>query len=408
MQTDADVIIAGGGPAGSMAAYFLAEKGIQVILLEKSTFPKYKVCGGGLTHKILNEIPFSLLPVIETTIYAVRFSCNFREVFFRESKDPIMYCTMRGELDNFLLQKAKEMGSAVKMNQQVTKFTEEDNGISVYTKEQVFRTKILIGAEGATGIVARTAGLHAHLNHGMAWEAEIKSDPDDLARYSQTVFLDWGTFPGGYAWIFPKKDHFSIGVGGPASLSKDMLSYYELFQKSLVQDVNSPVIRFSETLSMKAWPIPVRMKKSKFHSGSVLVTGDAAGLGDPLTGEGIFYAIRSGRIAAEVCSDFLSGRTRTLDPYTQQINDELMPELLEAGRIKHIFNAVPRKIHHFVRDNDRAWRAFAKILRGERKYTEVRNGFGKWKHIWGLICYISGIIGKWKEERTKVRRLKAF
>jgi flavin-dependent dehydrogenase len=153
---------------------------------------------------------------------------------------------------------------------------------------------------------------------------------------------------------------------------------------------------------LQSWPIPVRTKKSRFHSGRVLITGDAAGLGDPLTGEGIYYAVRSGKLAAETCSEYLSGKMKTLDIYSEKINDELMTELLEANRIKHLFNAFPLKIHSFVGQSDRAWRAFGKILRGERGYADVYKGFGKWRHLWKVVCFISGMI----EKHNKMRFLR--
>ena len=99
-------------------------------------------------------------------------------------------------------------------------------------------------------------------------------------------------------------------------------------------------------------------QKALFHNGLVLVTGDSAGLGDPLTGEGIYYAVRSGKLAAQACVDHLSGKTGAIAGYTESINDELMNELTEANRIKALFNTVPLTIHHWVKTNDRAWSAF--------------------------------------------------
>ena len=88
-----------------------------------------------------------------------------------------------------------------------------------------------------------------------------------------------------------------------------------------------------------------------------------------------------------------------MDIYSKKINDELMTELLEANKIKYIFNAVPLKIHSFVGNSDSAWRAFVKILRGERRYEDVRKGFGKWKHFWNMACFIARILEKRKEKR---------
>ena len=402
MILDADVIVVGAGPAGSLAAYTLASSGLQVIVLEKSLFPRYKVCGGGLTHKILKEIPFDLSPVIERTIHSFRFSYNYGHVFTRQTVDPLMYCTMRGDLDNFLLQKAINAGSIVRMGEQLTSFLQDASGVTVTTKTKSYHTRLLIGAEGSSGVIARTSGLRDNVEMGLAWEAEVTASQEDIIRFSETVFLDWGTLPGGYAWVFPKRDHFSIGVGGPASLSKTMMTYYDSFVKSISREKDDPSgngICLLETLSKASWPIPVRTRKGLFHHGCVLITGDEAGLGDPLTGEGIYYAVRSGKMAAESCVDFLSGRINSLANYTEKVNNELMTELLEANNIKHVFNAAPLKIHSLVNQNDRAWNAFGKILRGERWYADVRKGFGKWMHFWNLVCFISGMIEKYKEKR---------
>ena len=424
---DADVIIAGAGPAGSIAAYELATQGIKVLILEKSNFPRYKVCGGGLTHKIINEIPFDVSKVIESTIHTVQFSNNFKNAFTRTSENPLIYCTMRDRLDDLLLREAINAGAEIDFQQQVIAINYEHNGVIVSTKSGFYKARLIIGADGASSIVARSRGLRRNIEQGLAWEAEIFTDPCILAKYSDTVFLDWGTFLGGYGWVFPKKDHFSIGVGGPARLSKQMIPYYYKFLEYIdLGDSRHPALgtRYSvtdsenreprtknrvpsteyqvpRTLSLKSWPIPVRTKKGNFHADRAIVVGDAAGLTDSLTGEGIYYAIRSGKIAAVSCQSFLNGETTSLKSYSDRVNDELMTELLEGNKIKHIFNTVPSKIHCFVRDSDRAWRAFGKVLRGERSYKDVKLGFGKWRFFWNLAAFLSGFLEKWKQNQYR-------
>ena len=399
MTPDADVIISGAGPAGTLAAYELASKGISVLLLEKSRFPRYKVCGGGLTHKILQEIPFDLSPVFETSIHTVHFSCGFREQFTRHSDEPLIYCSMRDRMDQFLLDKALKAGARVLFGEQVMEVSQDIVRVRIKTKSGSHTAKILIGADGASSAVARQAGLRENILPGLAWEAEIKADEEVVKRFSQTVFLDWGAFPGGYGWVFPKGDHFSVGVGGPAALSKWMMPYYDRFLEYFRQNLQASVNREIrlETLSLKSWPIPVRMGKSNFHAGRILVAGDAGGLSDPLTGEGIYYAVKSGKMAARSIREYLEGSASNLESYSSEINSLLMPELLEANKIKHIFNTVPLKIHRFVRDSDRGWRAFGKVLRGERNYADVRMGFGRWKSLWESACRASRWISGMKE-----------
>ena len=396
MTTDADVIIAGAGPAGSLAAYELAQHGVSVLILEKSRFPRYKVCGAGLTHKILKEIPFDVSPVFETRIHTFIFSSGFKNVFSRNSPDPMIYCTMRDKFDACLLDKAITAGARIRYGEKVTEVQQDSSSVSVITRSGTFWTKLVIGADGASSAVARSARLRENIMSGLAWEAEIKVDTSAVKTFSKTVFLDWGAFPGGYGWVFPKGDHFSIGVGGPANLSKWMMPYYRNF---IVYLETTSGIKVLETMSLKSWPIPVRIKKSRFHRERVLVAGDAAGLTDPLTGEGIYYAIRSGKLASAACYDYLQGNESSLESYTWAVNKELMNELLEANHIKNIFNTVPLKIHLFVRDNERAWRAFGKVLRGERWYADVRMGFGKWQFLWGAACKVSQWISDIREKR---------
>ena len=143
------------------------------------------------------------------------------------------------------------------------------------------------------------------------------------------------------------------------------------------------------------------MKRGNFHNGRVLVAGDAAGLTDPLTGEGIYYAIRSGKLAAESCINYLHSSAPSLSTYSKTVNQLLMNELLEANRIKYLFNTVPLKIHRFVHDSDRAWRAFGKVLRGEKSYADVSNGFGRWKILWGFVCHLAQGFSWFAEKRFK-------
>jgi len=392
MERDADVIISGAGVAGSIAAYHLQKSGLSTLILEKSAFPRYKVCGAGLTHKILSILPFDPRPVIHTTIHSFRFSSGFDDVFTRTSESPLMYCTMRDEFDAFLLEHAVAAGAMVHTSEKVTEVKQDAGGVLVKTSKAEYRGAFLIGADGASSRVARTFGLNKHIEWGMAWEAEVRSGPEMTEKYKDTVFLDWGTFPGGYAWIFPKKDHFSIGIGGPAHMAKRMPAYYDNFLAS----TGIPVV---ETISNRSHPLPVRTKKALFHSGRALVAGDAAGLTDALTGEGIYWAVKSGQMAAETIRESIDRNVSDLASYTARINDEIMPEMLEGKNICALFNALPLRVHHWVRDSERVWRAFGKVLRGERGFVDVPRAFGRWKPLWKPVCALASVIQRRKEKQ---------
>lgn len=394
MQYDADVIIAGAGPAGTMAAYELTRNGVDVLILEKAAFPRYKVCGGGITRKILAEIPFDIRSVVEREIFSVRFSCQFTDFFTRTSSDPLIFCTMRDKLDQLFLDYALSSGARILHGEHVTTLQQEGGGIRVQTRTRTFHSRVVIGADGASSVVAHCSGLRKDIKPGLAWEAEMDADAKEIEQYGKTVFLDWGTFPGGYGWIFPKQDHFSVGVGGPASLSRYLKPYKERF-------IASSGIRFTGIRSVKFWPIPVRTRKGNFHAGQVIVAGDAAGLTDPLTGEGISYAILSGKMAGQAILRFLKGEANALPAYSEEINHLLMPEILEANRVKVIFNAVPVTIHHLVEKRERVWKAFGKVLKGERTYLDVRKRIGRWGYLWGPACFLAGFYCRIKEYRYK-------
>jgi len=392
MGSDADVIISGAGPAGSTAAWHLQKAGISTLIIEKSAFPRYKVCGAGLTHKLLELIPFDLSSIIHTTIHSFRFSSGLHDVFTLTNELPLIYCTMRDELDAFLLKKSADEGARIHTSEKVTLVSPDARGVVVNTDKGEYRARFIIGADGAGSRVARTFDLNRDIEWGMAWEAEVRTTDEVLQKYSRTVFLDWGTFPGGYAWIFPKKDHLSIGIGGPAHMAKRMPAYYDEFLAS----TGIPVM---ETISNRSHPLPVRTKKAVFHSGPALVAGDAAGLTDTLTGEGIFWAVKSGIIAAEVLEKKIKGEIPDLALYSARINAEIMPEMLEAKNICGLFNAMPLRVHHWVRDSERVWKAFGKVLRGERSFTDVPGAFGKWRPLWKPVCALGSVIQAHKEKK---------
>ena len=208
----------------------------------------------------------------------------------------------------------------------------------------------------------------------------------DAGKFFDRVHIDWGTVPGGYAWIFPKNDHISVGVGCPAAVSKYLKTYYT----NIIDNLNIPV---ADVLSLRAHSIPCRSKKGRYSNGNILLIGDSAGLTDGLTGEGIYYAIRSGQIAAKVITEYISGSIADIDQhYSVMINEEIMKELLAVFPILHIFHAFPYRAHRFIRDNDRAWNAFIRVLRGEKSYTSFPETLGYYRFMWKAIDNTAGML----------------
>ncbi len=389
-----DVVVIGAGPAGSMAAYYLADRGFTVAVIEKENFPRYKPCGGGLTHRTLKLFPFSLDSVIETEIYNFRFSKNFKNAYTRHSDEPLMYCLMRDKFDNFLINNAVSKGADFFQGTRVTGLTESFDQVLVHTSEGEFSASFVIGADGASSITARTFLLTGHVKKGIAIESEVKVSDEDFERFKNTVYLDWGTFIRGYAWIFPKGDHLSIGVGGPAKLSKYLKDYFFKFLESLeIKDLTM--------MSFRTNPIPYRSGYDRIQAGRVLLIGDAAGFTDPMTGEGIYYAVKSAGIASETIISFLDGTTNHPFDYRKNVEAEVVSELLAAYPLLKIFNSAPGLIHKKLGTSERLWRGFRKVLRGDITYNDFKMRFGRYQFIWNPIIKLATIIEKFKRTNFK-------
>jgi len=399
MPQQYDAIIVGAGPAGSTAAYELALNGVNVIVLEKEKFPRYKACGGGITHKAAQLLPFDISPVVEKTINDIAFSSKYESHFRRSSDKSFMYCVMRNHFDQFLVERAIEKGAKFIDSAKVLDISYNAKSVSVKTSDVEIIGKVLIGADGANSIVSRTTGLNKEIINGVTIEAEIRID-HYTEKLPEAVHIDWGTIPGGYAWIFPKKDHISLGVGGPKEVSGYLKTYYQNILERFDLSAN-------EVFSFKAHSLPYRLKSGKFSNGNILLVGDAAGLTDPLTGEGIYYAVKSGQIAAKAVYEYLGGRTQDLGKYDLAINDEVMSELQAVYPILYIFHAFPERVHDFIRDNERAWSAFVRILRGEKSYASFPDALGRYKFLWKAIDKTAWFIYR-KNMRSFKRRVVKF
>jgi len=397
MNFSADVIIAGGGPAGSSAAYYLSRKGVSVLVLEKETFPRYKSCGGGLTYKTTRNLPFDISPVIEKEIHDMTFSVRFKEEFTKRSEDLLITTVMRDHFDSYLLEKAVMEGAEVKYGVKVISGINESSYVRVHTNSGDFISRVLIGADGANSITSSMAGLSMrNMYTGFAIEYELEVSPAIMDQLSGSIHLDWGTFPSGYAWIFPKKNHISVGVGCHQSLAPYLKKYYSKF-------VTYKGIESSRVISVKGHPLPSGNIGNIISSGSVILAGDAAGLVDPLAGEGLYYALSSGRLAGEHSFEYIDGRVSDMSGYQQSINKELMPELMEAKSLLRYFNAFPLSVHHYIKDGRNGWKNFCKVLKGELPYHKLPYKLGKYQCLWKPGSRIAQMIAYGKMKTFRMR-----
>jgi geranylgeranyl reductase family protein len=376
-----DVTVVGAGPAGATLAYELAKKGIAVLLLEKEKLPRYKCCAGGITARTTRLLDFDISEAVEDVVYQVTLSYNFAKSYTAQHPQPLIYTVMRDSFDRLLVRKAQQSGAVLIDGQKVKQLRTNAAGVEISTTDRLFHSRILAGADGARSIVAREAGMTRNMKYLAALESEVTVPDEELAKWKSRVEIDLGCIPGGYAWVFPKQKHLSIGAGCLASEAKDLQRRYAAFLSSL--PISSCTV--SRTGSHM---IPVCGRRAVVWHDRTLLLGDAAGLADPMTGEGIYHAIKSARLAAPVIEDYLLGRANGLQDYQRLIDRQVISELRIAYTLSRIFVRFPHLVFRLLKPYGRLWNAYCSLARGELNYTTMAEKLGAFRGIFALLARI--------------------
>lgn len=287
-----DVIIIGAGPAGSYAAYMLAKSKIKVLVIDKYSFPRYKPCAGGLTAKTFNSFDFPISKEVKYSTNTVVTSYK-NQIFHNISGNKILTKMVeRKEFDDFLIKKAVDSGAMFLDGTKVTEVTWENAEFGVKTDKELFKCKYLIGADGTNSIVNRTFNIVERDLYGFAVEINCPVSKDNIGKFNMT--FDFGTVPNGYLWIFPKDEYVCVGVYTTNKKMKNI-------QKYLIDYIEKLGL-IPESEKFKGHVIPYYGINYKQPEFPCVLVGDAAGFGEYWTGEGIYYAVKSGTIAAEVIS----------------------------------------------------------------------------------------------------------
>src|ERR1039458_7053773 len=205
-----DAIVVGAGPAGSTAAYRLAQKGVRVLLLDKASFPRDKPCGGGLSVRAMRQLPVDPGPVVEHVVDRFEFSFRRHGRFVRGGRQALAHMTQRRRLDHFLVEQAAAAGADFRDGVKVSDVSEHGARVD----GGWIGSELLIGADGANGITARSLGLGGSYVYGVALEGNLAHDFVDPELWRGIAAIELGTVPGGYGWILPKGNHVNVGVGG--------------------------------------------------------------------------------------------------------------------------------------------------------------------------------------------------
>ncbi|MBG0565219.1 geranylgeranyl reductase family protein [Actinoplanes sp. NEAU-A11] len=343
----------GAGPAGLSAAHAAASAGARVVVLERAEHPRYKTCGGGLLGISLRMTSEHLRVPARDTINAVTFTHDGRREFTRRSPgEPVVTMVRRDEFDHAWYRAVVQAGATVRQNSLVRAVSQSERTATVsLAGGGEVTARVVIGADGSAGVSTRHVGVTFD-QQDLGLEVELAATEADRSRWRGRLLLDWGPVPGSYGWVFPKDDQLTVGVimekGRGADTRRylsDFVARHGLADRSVVRDSG-------HLTRCRAAAAPLRR-------GRVLLAGDAAGLLEPWTREGISYALRSGAWAGQVAA-----KDGDLAAYDRMVTERLAPEMAAGRRLLGLFGRHPGLVHAAFA-SPLGWRAFTGFCRGE-------------------------------------------
>ena len=287
-----DVIVIGAGPAGSAAGFDLASAGLSVLMLDRKKFPRKKACAGGITPKAMALFAYDIDHLVQRVCCEVKIIRPQNTSFIIRNKKPLCYMTRRTDVDAYMLNQAQNAGCGFRYINRLVSLGREGDRVRatvVSKKKEIHLTaRYIVGADGANSRVRQMLGRPLiRIAKCPALEADVRvARPLDCP-----MTIDFSKKIPGYYWIFPKQDHVNIGIFG-AQPNVAM-------NRSLLAEYARSMLKENRLEAVKGYPIGVNRDGGYPGRGRVLLAGDAAGLAEPLFGEGIYFALKSGRLAAQ-------------------------------------------------------------------------------------------------------------
>jgi geranylgeranyl reductase family protein len=328
---------------------------VSVLLVDKATFPRDKPCGGGLTARALRWCPVDPAPVVEEVVDALELRFRFGQSIVRHAREPLVLMTQRRRLDAFLLDAARKRGVEVR----------EGTTIDVTRAP----ADVVVAADGANGTTARTLGLADGIVHGVAYEGNVSYATLPRERYARRAVVEFAAVPGGYGWVFPKGDHANVGVGGWQSEGPRI-------REHLARVCRAHDLEPSQLESVRGHRLPLRRPGVRIASARALLVGDAAGLIDPVSGDGMYECFVSSKLAAAAVLDLLAGRATSLEPYEGAVDAALMPLHNASWKLKRALDRWPRASWRIAR-TQLLWKTVERLLQGELSAPGEQQGVAR-------------------------------
>jgi len=361
-----DAIVVGAGPAGSVTAYRLAAGGASVLLLDRARFPRDKPCGGGLTGRALRQLPFSVDPVVEDVVDRFEFRLSYGRRVVKRSSGDLVRMTQRRRLDAFLAERAAEAGAEFRDGVRVSAVEASNGTVAVVAGGDRVEADAVVGADGVNGVTARALGLRGQPVYGVALEGNVPYTEVAEERFRGRAVLELGIVSGGYGWVFAKGDHVNVGVGG---WEREGPRLRPLLDGLCVEHGIRPEV----VTGLRGFRLPLRGTGDPVANGRAVLVGDAAGLVDPISGDGMYEAFVSATLAAEGVGDLLGGRQDALDGYAERLGTALARDAQASWAAKLAFDRYPRTAFGFILA-PRVWTFVDQLIRGDVEHVRDARG----------------------------------
>lgn len=344
-----DVIVVGAGPAGSTASFILSENGLKVLLIDKCTFPRDKLCGGFLTEKSvrLMKTIFKESPQTLKQNGAINIESSFYSLWYRShllmsgsSEIPFRFVN-RTDFDFFLLKHARSSGVCV-LEKEIVKECNPSTATIRTKSGQLYSGSFIIGADGISSIVRHSFPQYSYDHHdwqrNLATGIQVSIPMNEFPWKVDRPMIYFGFLNNGYSWVFPRKDSVVVGMGGINRKNRDGIS---VCFRSFLQTLSVPEYFH---VNIQSYPIPFGNYLERPGYNFALLIGDAAGFADAIFGEGLYYAMKSGELAANA---ILEGFQKNLPPlkiYVRAVKQFITPQLSylkKRGRQLYVL------LHHF-------------------------------------------------------------
>lgn len=379
MKYDFDIIIIGGGPSGATCALYAQQLGLRVLLVDKKKFPRDKICGDAISGKSVTYLrELGLVAELESQpqvrANGVTFSSPngaIATVPFtppNAERESYGYVCRREIFDNVLFQAAKKHVDTIETFTVEDLFVEEGQvcgvlGSNGTTSSKTISAKAIIGADGYNSVIPRKLGFYEHdPKHWVVATRAYYRGVKDVTDAIEIHFVK-DILPG-YFWIFPLEDGLvNVGIGMLHSeLKRQKISLRKAHIAATESDFFRARFKEAELINgISGWNLPLGSKKRKVHGDGFVLLGDAAGLIDPFSGEGIGNGMCSGKIAAEVLAKVSQGddfSTDILQEYEKRLWERLGDELhtsymlQKIGRFHPLLNLVVDRAakHEEIRD----------------------------------------------------------